>query len=35
MTPNFNVIRKYGQKVSNQSDVDYDKQTAIVNNPYN
>ena len=27
MTSHFNVIKKFGQKVSKQGDVDYDKQT--------
>ena len=34
MTSHFNVINKCGQKVSKQGDVDYDKHTYIVNNPY-
>ena len=34
MTPHCNVINKCGQKVSNQGDVDCDKQTDNFKNPY-
>ena len=32
-TPHSNFINKFGQKVYNQGDVDYDKQTYSFNNP--
>ena len=35
MKSNFNVINKCGQKVSKKGDVDYDKQSDSVKNPYN
>ena len=34
MASHFNVINKCSQKVSKKFDVDYDKQTESVNNPY-
>ena len=34
MTLHFNFINKCDQKVSNQGDVDYDKQIESANNPY-
>ena len=35
MTSHFNVIKKCGQKVSNQDEVYHDKQIDSVKNPYN
>ena len=34
MISHFNVIKKFGQKVSKKCDGDYDEQTESVNNPY-
>ena len=34
MISQFNGINKCGYKVSNQGDVDYDKQIESANNPY-
>ena len=34
MTLYFNVIKKFGQKLSKQDDEYYDKQTESVKNPY-
>ena len=34
MTSHFNVINKFGQKVSKEGGVDYKKQTDSVKNPY-
>ena len=34
MISQFNVINKCGQKVSNQVDVDHEKQMESANNPY-
>ena len=34
MTSHFNVIKKFGQKVSKQGEVDYDKQTDIAKKPW-
>ena len=35
MTPHFNVIKKFGRKVSKKGDIYYDKQTYSIKNPYN
>ena len=34
MTSHFNFIKKFGHKVSKKGDVDYDKQTDSIKNPY-
>ena len=34
MTSHFNVINKFGQKVSKKDDIDYNKQIDSVNNLY-
>ena len=34
ITSHFNVIKKFGQKVSKEGNVDYDKHTDSGKNPY-